>query len=389
MKDLIANHPLWLVGFRPFFTVVFISGALLPFIWALVYSGWSPLEHTGLTPIQWHAHEMLFGFGWAVMAGFLLTASKNWVKIRGMHGWPLILAVALWIVERIAVAAIPADTPFWVRAIGLNIFLLYVIAYVVGSLVRFRKNDSFQDNYFFVIALPVFLLAKTMTLDQANFTLGTTLAIGLFRLAFAVMFERTMTQFMKNSFAVSLYRKPLLDLSIKGLILVSAFQAFLPITIAASLTGLAGVLLFVRFLLWSPLKGFSRFGIAIMYVGYLGLTLHFITETFRLLGVYTGIGTLSVHIFTFLTMGIVIPGMLIRICQGHTGRKLEFTKSDRFAISVMGLAGFFRIIATQLWPEQYSTWVALSGYGWTICFSVLGYRLIPFLWKERIDGRIH
>jgi uncharacterized protein involved in response to NO len=29
---------------------------------------------------------MFFGFGWAVLGGFLLTASKNWVKIRGYHG---------------------------------------------------------------------------------------------------------------------------------------------------------------------------------------------------------------------------------------------------------------------------------------------------------------
>ncbi|MFZ5462249.1 MAG: NnrS family protein [Pseudomonadota bacterium] len=47
--------------------------------------------------VQWHAREMFFGFGWAVMGGFLLTATKNWVRVRGYHGPPLVfLAAACW-----------------------------------------------------------------------------------------------------------------------------------------------------------------------------------------------------------------------------------------------------------------------------------------------------
>ncbi|MCB1892227.1 MAG: NnrS family protein, partial [Rhodocyclaceae bacterium] len=81
-----SAHPLWLAGFRPFFALACLSGLSLPVLWTLMFAGWIEAPATAFTGFQWHAHEMFFGFGWAMLGGFLLTASKNWVKIRGYHG---------------------------------------------------------------------------------------------------------------------------------------------------------------------------------------------------------------------------------------------------------------------------------------------------------------
>lgn len=383
------KHPLWLVGFRPFFTLAMLSGALLPMIWVAVFAGYSPLPRAGLQAVQWHAHEMLFGFGWAVLGGFLLTASKNWVKIRGLHGTPLAIVVLFWILERFAVVLVPTDAPEWFRFLALNSFLLSVTAYVLWTLVRYHHQDTFRDNWFFVAALPMFLIAKNLMLSPNYFTVGWTMAIGLFRVAFSVMFERTMPQFMKNKMGIILPRNPTIDLSIKILILISVFEAILPVKIAAGTMIVAAVLLLWRWFYWSPLRGLSDFGIALMYIGYLGLTAHLIFEAFRITGIYAGVGALSVHVFTFLCMGVVIPGMLIRISQGHTGRKLLFTLSDRIALGAMFVGAGFRLIATQVSPAHYLQAVAIAGIGWSICFVLLAFRLIPFLWLARVDGREH
>lgn len=81
-----SSHPLWLVGFRPFFALACLAGLSLPVIWALVFSGLLGTLDSPFSTVQWHAHEMFFGFGWAVLGGFLLTSTKNWVNIRGYHG---------------------------------------------------------------------------------------------------------------------------------------------------------------------------------------------------------------------------------------------------------------------------------------------------------------
>ena len=80
---------------------------------------------------------------------------------------------------------------------------------------------------------------------------------------------------------------------------------------------------------------------------------------------------------------------MIRLSQGHTGRLLVFTRRDRAAFAFLAVGAFFRLVATQLWPAQCLTWIALSRIGWAACFALLGFRLIPFLWQARVDGKEH
>lgn len=385
------THPVWLVGFRPFFTLAFVSGALLPLVWGLAYSGLFDLGSFGLTSFQWHAHEMLYGFGWAVLAGFLLTASKNWLKIRGLHGGGLAFVAGLWIVERV-VTVLYFSHPNWSYggvAFLSSLSVLAVVGYLVSCLIRYRKQDTFQDNFFFVLILPIFLVAKFLLLSRSYYLQGWGLSLGVFRMAFAIMFERTMTQFMKNSHGVELLRKPYLDYPIKTFVFLSIFSVFFPSSWASVVTFGAGALLLIRFFLWSPIMGFKKFEIGIMYIGYLALALHFLLESLRIQGLFPSVGALSVHVFSFLCMGVVIPGMLIRICQGHTGRKLIFTSSDRWAISSIFIASFFRLVLTQIQPSHYQKWILISGLGWMLCFTLIGFRLVPFLFQPRIDGKVH
>jgi uncharacterized protein involved in response to NO len=387
MKLFSPSHPVWLAGFRPFFSLAIVFAIVLPTTWALVFSGAISLS-SNINPIQWHAHEMIFGFGGAVLIGFLLTASKNWVNIRGIHGLPLMGLVSLWIVERLFFYLSPVDN-FIIKHLILSLFISASAIYIITTLFLNRKKDSFKDNYFFYLLLIFIILAKNFLISESYYDYGITMSIGLFRLAFAVMFERTITQFMKNTEGLSLVRIPWLDLSIKILILLSIFQSFLPDKLAILFLSLSGLLLFVRWLLWRPDIGFKKFSNATMYMGYLGLILHFILEAFKLSGQQWGIGSLSLHTFTFLCMGIIIPSMLIRISQGHTGRKPIFLNLDMLAIFLIFLSAFFRLLIPFLYPEHYVSLILFAGILWSLAFSLLAYRLIPFLLQARIDGKVH
>ncbi|MGE0761744.1 MAG: NnrS family protein [Bdellovibrionales bacterium] len=391
--DLLAESkffllPIWQAGFRPFFLLAFISGLLLPLAWGLLFSGYVHLPQASLPLLQWHAHEMLFGFGWAVLGGFLLTASKNWVKIRGIHGLPLAALALMWTVERFA-ALYGGHLSVWLQLILLNAFIISCGGYVLYSLIRYRRQDSFKDNYFFLICLPLFFFAKILVLNSGTFALGIALSIGLFRLAFIVMLERTTPQFLKNSQNLQVPRSPRLDLTIKFLVLASIFSILMPPVVASALLILTAILMTTRLVSWYPIQGLRHFGISIMYVGHFGLILHFLLEAMRTAGVYPGIGSLSIHVFTFLCMGIIIPGMLIRITQGHTGRDILFTKTDRIALFCMALAAISRLVLTQIWPQHYSIFIAIAAVGWALCFSIIGWRVAPFLWMARVDGRLH
>lgn len=386
---LIFEHPLFLVGFRPLFSLAMISAIFLPAMWVLILTGHI---HTpdNLQIMSWHAHEMFYGFGWAVLGGFLLTASKNWVKIRGLNGAPLVIISLFWVFERYLIFNTEVLTGNeLIRTVFLNAYMLGVSSYVLWSLWKYRQNDSYTDNFFFFLMLSFFFIAKNLMLSPSHYQVGTSMTLGLFRLAFAVMFERTMTQFMKTTEQVELYRNKALDYLIKFLVLISVFESFFVTTHSGMLLITTGVVLFLRWTLWAPLKGFKKFGNAVMYIGYLGLVIHFVLEGLLRYGIVFGSSTTPLHTFTFLTMGVVISGMLIRICQGHTGRKPQFTWSDKVAIYSILIAAVLRLLAPVVYPQYYSYWITCAGILWSLCFVILTIRLIPYLFKPRIDGKVH
>ena len=384
----VSKHPLWLVGFRPFFTLACLSGLSLPILWALIFSGALPAPTTTFSSFQWHAHEMFFGFGWAVLGGFLLTSTKNWVNIRGYHGAALIFLVSAWLIER-AGMWFEGVLPRFVFLISNNLFIVSIVAMILWTLIKFRKDDSYRDNYFFLIVLPLFLVAKNLMLNVEHSQIGYVMAIGLFRMAFLVMFERTLTQFMKSLFQVAILRKPAIDLSIKGLALTLIPAGLLPPVLAAAISLLLAVLLLVRFAFWKPHLAMRRLDVGIMYLGYLAIVAQLLIDAAGVFLDVSWIGTVSIHTFTFGAMGLVIPAMLVRICKGHTGRKVVFDRIDKAVLWIMIIGFVARIVAPQIAPETYLRWIHLAAGCWFIAFSILAWRYIPFLMQARVDGREH
>src|SRR6185369_14194485 len=89
-------------GFRPFFLLAGLWSAIAVPVWLCVYSGAVALP-SALPPAAWHAHEMVFGFAFASVAGFLLTAIPNWTGRLPLRGWPLAALAFLWLAGRAAV----------------------------------------------------------------------------------------------------------------------------------------------------------------------------------------------------------------------------------------------------------------------------------------------
>ena len=360
----------------------------MPLLWVLIFLGVFPAPQSSFAAVQWHAHEMFFGFGWAVLGGFLLTSTKNWVQIRGYHGATLILLVAAWLFERIGMW-FGGRWPALLFEFSNKAFLASIIAMLVWTLVRYRKDDNYRDNYFFLLILPAFLIAKQLMLSTDHFQIAIAMAIGLFRVAFLVMLERTLTQFMKGVLQVDILRNPALDGAIKllGLLLVGA--GLMPPPLAGGVSLLLALLLAGRLLFWKPQLALRRLDLGIMYLGYIAIVLQLLVEFLGQIAQPAWVGSFSVHVFTLGAMGLIIPAMLIRIAKGHTGRKVVFEPLDKLVLWIMIAAFLLRVIAPQIHPAEYALWLLLAACGWLAGFAILAWRLIPFLAQARVDGKEH
>jgi uncharacterized protein involved in response to NO len=385
-----AAHPLWFVGFRPFFVLACLAGATLPLAWALLFTGAVPSAPSFPLPaLQWHAHEMFYGFGWAVLGGFLLTSTKNWVGVRGYHGATLVFLAATWLFDR-AGMLFGGAWPAVLLALSQFLFLAAIVALLLATLIGHREKDSYRgDNLYFLLALPLFLPAKWLTLSPEHFAAGTAMTLALFRLAFLLMLERTVTQFMRVAAKVELPRAEPLDHAIKVLALALVFAPWLPSWLAAGASLLLAVLLFARWLRWRPDVALRRLDIGIMYLGYLAIVAQLALEFLGQVVAIAWVGTVSVHLFTFGAMGLIVPAMITRISKGHTGRKAAFDTRDRAVLWLMLAALLVRVVLPQLLPGRYPMWIHLSATLWFAAFGLLGWRVIPWLLQPRVDGKEH
>src|SRR5690606_13345367 len=156
---------LFSAGLRPLFLLAGGFAALVVPLWLAVWSGNVTL--TGpFTPIDWHIHEMLFGYTSAVLVGFLFTAIPNWTGRMPTRGWPLICLSALWLIGRFTIAGAFSFGPVPVMLIDCG-FLAAIGAMITTEIVAGRNWGNLK-----VVVPVLFSLAANVAFHLEAMTQG-------------------------------------------------------------------------------------------------------------------------------------------------------------------------------------------------------------------------
>jgi uncharacterized protein involved in response to NO len=124
----VPQFALLALGFRPFFSLAGLYGVIAMLLWMLLFLFAAQIPTATLAPMDWHAHEMIFGYAMAVVAGFLLTAVSNWTGVPTWKGWRLGLLVSLWLFARVALL-LPVENALLLAA-GADLF--FGIGLIIG-----------------------------------------------------------------------------------------------------------------------------------------------------------------------------------------------------------------------------------------------------------------
>ncbi|UAB73366.1 NnrS family protein [Vibrio sp. SCSIO 43132] len=117
-----SKAPLYACGFRPFFLLA-ASYTLLLMLYAVLLHSASPSSNV------WYMHELIFGIGSAVIAGFLLTAFPAWTDTERVTGRRLIILVALWVSARALgwISPMIGVLPMQLMNVAFSLLLLSVL----------------------------------------------------------------------------------------------------------------------------------------------------------------------------------------------------------------------------------------------------------------------
>jgi uncharacterized protein involved in response to NO len=385
-------YGLWATGFRPFFLVAAAIAVVLVPLWLLVLGGTLPPTTTYLTPMGWHAHEMVFGFACAVVAGFLLTAVRNWTQRETATGAALAGLAALWGLGRLVIT-VRFGLPGAVVAI-IDLAFLPALALSIARPIAASGN---RRNYAMIGVLALlFATNLAVHLDALGVVSGwqlraTHAAVIVLALLAAIIAGRVIPTFTRNAtgstriVSVAWLDRAAVAAIAAHLVFELAAPLSLPATVAA---GLAGVLVLARAARWGAVASLRTPLLWILHAGHAWIGIGFALRVAAMLTtrISTTAGT---HALTVGAIGTLTLGMMARVSLGHTGRSLALRPITVAAFVLVTLAAVLRVFGPILAANAlaYPTWLALSATAWAAAFALFLVAYVRVLTSPRADGK--
>ena len=343
----IANIPFFSYGFRTFF----FSGAAWALVAMLVWILWITgaggfsIPYAG---VAWHAHEMIIGYGTAVLAGFLLTAIPNWTGRPPIQGYTLAWLWLAWVLGRVALLL--ADRIGYLGAALLdNLFLLSLVPLITREIVA---GNNLRNLRVVVIVALVMLAnigfhVEFLTTGYPDYSLRAALA--LFVVLISVIGGRIIPAFTRN-WLVQQGQSQRLPVPFNGFdaatLIVSVISlALWTVLPVSSLPGMAllvaGILQLGRLARWAGIRTTAEPLVLILHVGYLFVGLGFVLVGMSSFGLI--FQQAALHAWSTGAIGIMTLAVMTRASRGHAGFPLTAPVGTRVIYLLAVLAVLLRL----------------------------------------------
>lgn len=302
-----------LAAFRVFFPAAAMSAIALVIVPAATAPGAIPLAW------WWHAREGMFGYGGAILAGFVLTALPNWLGRRPPKT-PVVLTLAtFWLAGR---AGLLLEAMGWS---GAGLFDLGLPLGLLAFATREVLAAGNRRNRKIVLLLALYasgrIVAAAESFPQMAPDSGTRLGAAALVLLIMTICGRMIPVFTQDALGAGNGPAPRHDgldaiAILAGLAALPAW-AFAPQhVVTAGLLAIAGAFNLVRLCRWSGLRVWRQADLIFLHIGY-----GFIPLGLALCAGAAFSGTVSpgagLHAFTAGAMGVVSLAVMIRMIEGH------------------------------------------------------------------------
>lgn len=377
-------------AFRAFFLLGSLCAFSVILFWTIALLGYGPLVgHPDL--YFWHAHEMVFGFVFAIVAGFTLTAVATWTGRTPVHGVELGVLVAAWIAGRIALVYTGQWPPALIAAADMLFPCLFVLIFGREVLAAGNWRNAPLVG---VVALLASLNLVFHVWPDAMPGLDrmvVLLAVHVVLVLVTVIAGRVIPSFTANWLralghtADAMPRVvPMFDITALVMTIVTGIAVtFAP---ANPVSGIAAMLAAVahaaRLSQWSGLRTISEPLLFVLHVAYMWFPIGYLLVGYSVFGGY--LATVALHALTIGVIAGMIIAMATRVSLGHTGRPLHAGRLTVVAYVLLMVTGIVRL-SGPLFGDWYIQTVELAASLWMIAFALFAWVYWPILVKPRVD----
>jgi len=365
-----AGPALFSYGFRPFFLLGALFAGVAILVWLPAYFGeWT--VPTAFAQRDWHIHEMIYGYGPAVIAGFLLTAVPNWTGHLPLQGRPLIALTALWLAGRLAMAFSLLIGP-WVAA-AIDLAFLAAMIVLIG---RELRHGSQKQNRKVLVVLSVLWLGdlvfqyEAIGRDGANY--GVRIGLSATLILVMLIGGRIIPSFTRNWLArmnpgplpAPLDRFDIAATAIAAAALVAWIVVPESRIVGAALI-VAGLAHAGRLARWRGWRAWRDRLVLVLHVAYAFVPIGFILTGLSALGLISpsaGEHAWAIGVFGGMTMAV-----MSRASLGHTGRALAASPAVQAIYALILGAAIARICAAIELESAFVT-LHIAAFAWAAAF---------------------
>ncbi len=382
-------------GFRIFFLAAGVFGAGVGILWTLsLMADGAGMDALYMAPSQWHAHEMIFGYGAAAIGGFFLTAVPNWTGTKGAGVGYIAGVFALWLVGRGALWPLGLVPPM--TAMVVDLLFIPVLAWKILSQLLRRPKPQNMVLLSMLVALwgsnlLVHLEWTGLTDDTARQGIfgGLMTLVGLI----GVLGGRVTPAFTRNA----MKRVDVLEADWpktpnavnKAAIVTSLALPWAAMSgidpVLAALALIAGSVHLVRLSGWRSLWTVGQPILWSLHLSMAFLALGLIL--WGLAGFGVGQDLAAIHVLGIGCVGGMTLAVMSRAALGHTGRALIAPAPMVWAYAVMACAALVRWVGQSILLAVYDVTLMMSGGLWVAAMVLFLIAMYPMVIAPRVDGR--
>lgn len=372
-------------GFRPFFLGAGIWAVLAMLLWILSLTLGMPLGGS-YDALNWHAHEMLFGFGSAVLAGFLLTAVPNWTGSLPVSGTPLIILAGFWLAGRLAF--LYPDLIHFYTAIALeSLFLPLLLVICAREIIAGKQWKNLKVLIGVTILTIANLIFHYSVITDGDIALASRIAVSAYVLLIMIIGGRIVPSFTRNwlnrnqktRFPVPFNRYDAVCIIIGAFALLS--WIFIPETMVTLLLAcLAAILHIARLTRWRGWETAPEKLLVILHIAYAFIPAGFIAIALSAADMLNAYSTL--HILTVGAVAMMMLAVMGRATRGHTGNALTASPLTILSYVCLIASALLRPFA-EIILNYFHTILALSALLWIAAFALFLIEYAPMLLQDR------
>lgn len=398
------NNQLWKQhitseALRLIFPLIALYAIFAIIIWTLTFTGIFNFNPAG-DIIAWHYYDMLFGFTYIGLLGFILTAGPEWANVKKVAGKELILVVIAWMFCRFS---------FWfleVLTIYPTMFShLLLSGWLIWRLIPLLINTMMSRLILTISALylaQILFFATHLEWVEISLLSVSRLTAGIFVIMILQVLKPISLVIMNDSITqkhideVFIPRPPrrrfaifclalfiAIDFSTtNAMFIISAdLEAYISFAVMASLLNILND--------WHIKNSiFSIFAMP-LYLIYWFIAIGMLIFGLEKLAIFDYLSMANAelharHLIFMGAIGLAIFMVLLIAGRRHTGRSLNLSIKIKFALLCIISSVISRGLMPIILPDQIELIYQISALFWVLAFSLYLSEFLPFFLRKNL-----